>query len=50
MSDLISDMQRLMKHTSGHPDDEHVARALVHLGMARDKAKAENEVKGADHQ
>lgn len=42
MSDLISDLQRLKKHTSGHPDDEHVARALAQLGQARETALGEN--------
>ena len=43
MSDLITDMQRLRKHTTGHPDDEHTVRALQHLGQARDLALAEKE-------
>lgn len=40
-ADLISDLQRLRKHTTGHSDDEQACKALQHLGHARDFALAD---------
>ena len=42
-AELISDLQRLRKHTTGHSDDEHACKALQNLGHARDAALVETD-------
>lgn len=38
IADLISDAQRLAKHSHGMPEEKQVANAIEYLRIARDKA------------
>ena len=45
MADLISDLQRLRKHTSGHPDDAFMNKAFEAPRDGRGVALEEDEKK-----
>ena len=42
IADLISDAQRLAKHTHGKPEEKLVASAIEDLHLAREKALGDN--------
>jgi hypothetical protein len=41
-ADIMSELQRLRKHTKGHPDDEWMGKAYVSMQTGRDLALKEH--------